>query len=156
MTDPKKNNNKQSVREALKAKIKEYIRKQIKEISASGAAGGGTPGDGSAGPVKTPFAFSAKNKGDKKGAALGGYEKVESKEKSADAPKKKAEKPPVEKSADAPAYKPIVAKPVVAAPTDQFKKVKTQVQTAADALKKLEKSAPVVSPFADKKKTKNQ
>jgi hypothetical protein len=44
------------LREKLKAKLKELIRKQMKEISTSGAAGG-SPADGSAGPVKTPYAF---------------------------------------------------------------------------------------------------
>lgn len=45
-----------TLREKLKAKLKEMIRKQMKEISTSGAAGG-SPADGSAGPVKTPYAF---------------------------------------------------------------------------------------------------
>ena len=42
-----------ALREKLKAKIKEMIRQQMKEISASGAAGG-SPADGSAGPPKVP------------------------------------------------------------------------------------------------------
>jgi len=45
-----------TLREKLKAKLKELIRKKMTEISTSGAAGG-SPADGSAGPVKTPYAF---------------------------------------------------------------------------------------------------
>ena len=48
--------NPNTLREKLKAKLKDLIRKQMKEISASGAAGG-SAADGSAGPVKTPYAF---------------------------------------------------------------------------------------------------
>lgn len=45
-----------TLREKLKAKLKELIRKKMTEISTSGAAGG-SAADGSAGPVKTPYAF---------------------------------------------------------------------------------------------------
>lgn len=53
--------NPNTLREKLKTKLKEYIRKKMTEISGTGAAGGGG-GDGSAGPVKTPYAFGKTNK----------------------------------------------------------------------------------------------
>jgi hypothetical protein len=59
-------------RTKLKAKIKETILKKIKEISTSSAAGGGN-GDGSAGPVKTPYAFG---KGKDPTTGLGGYKQI--------------------------------------------------------------------------------
>lgn len=61
-----------SFRDKLKAKIKETILKKIKEISTSSAAGGGN-GDGSAGPVKTPYAFG---KGKDPTTGLDGYTQV--------------------------------------------------------------------------------
>ena len=59
-------------RAKLKAKIKETILKKMKEISTSSAAGGGNE-DGSAGPIKTPYAFG---KGKDPTTGLGGYKQV--------------------------------------------------------------------------------
>lgn len=65
-------NPRSAFRDKLKAKIKETILRKMKEISTSSAAGGGN-GDGSAGPVKTPYAFG---KGKDPTTGLDGYTQV--------------------------------------------------------------------------------
>lgn len=60
------------LRERLKARLKEIIRKQLqKEMTTSSAVGGG---EGSAGPIKTPHAFGKSSKNPTQG--LDGYNVV--------------------------------------------------------------------------------
>lgn len=101
-----------TLREKLKAKLKEMIRKQMKEISTSGAAGG-SPADGSAGPVKTPHAFG-KVKDPTTG--LDGYKQVGKNETGTINEKegKKSEKSEKEPKKEPEPYKPIVAEPTKA------------------------------------------
>jgi hypothetical protein len=136
-----------TLREKLKAKLKDLIRKQMKEISASGAAGG-SPADGSAGPVKTPYAFG-KIKDPTTG--LDGYKQVGKNETGTINEKEgkkseKSEKEPTKKSEPKP-YEPIV-------------KPKTPEEKAADELsagnekrkKEVELVAKIVSGWADVRK----
>jgi hypothetical protein len=94
------------LREKLKAKLKDLIRQQMKEISASGAAGG-SPADGSAGPVKTPYAFG-KVKDPTTG--LDGYKQVGSITEKEGAKKKD----PEAKKGEPKPYEPIVSEPTKA------------------------------------------
>jgi len=116
-------NQKLDKRAILKEKIKDYVRKQMKEISASGAAGGGVPGDGSAGPIKTPYAFGKTKKAT---ADAGGYTPIEKSKKSNNKGVNLMEKektPSMDKSTEKKSepYKPIVAaKPKTAEPSDKF------------------------------------
>jgi len=101
-----------TLRDKLKAKLKEMIRKQMKEISTSGAAGG-SPADGSAGPIKTPHAFG-KIKDPTTG--LDGYKQVGKNETGTINEKegKKSEKSEKEPKKEPEPYKPIVAEPTKA------------------------------------------
>lgn len=101
-----------TLRDKLKAKLKEMIRKQMKEISTSGAAGG-SPADGSAGPIKTPHAFG-KVKDPTTG--LDGYKQVGKNETGTINEKegKKSEKSEKEPKKEPEPYKPIVAEPTKA------------------------------------------
>jgi hypothetical protein len=133
-----------TLREKLKAKLKELIRKQMKEISASGAAGG-SPVDGSAGPVKTPYAFGKANDPT---IALNGYKQVGKNETGTITEKEgaKKEKESPKKSEPKP-YEPIV-------------KPKTPEEKAAEELsasnekrkKEVELVAKIVAGWADTRK----
>lgn len=141
-----------TLREKLKAKLKEIIRKQMQEISTTSAAGGGG-GDGSAGPIKTPHAFG-KIKDPTTG--LDGYKQVGKNEtgtinekegkKSEKSEKEPSKKEPVKKSEPKP-YEPII-------------KPKTPEEKAADELsasnekrkKEVELVARIVSGWADTRK----
>lgn len=136
-----------TLREKLKAKLKDLIRKQMKEISTSGAAGG-SPADGSAGPVKTPYAFG-KVKDPTTG--LDGYKQVGKNETGTINEKEgkkseKSEKEPAKKSEPKP-YEPII-------------KPKTPEEKAAEELsasnekrrKEVELVAKIVSGWADVRK----
>lgn len=98
-----------TLREKLKAKIKEMIRKQMKEISTSGAVGG-SPADGSAGPIKTPYAFG-KVKDPTTG--LDGYKQV-GKNETGTINEKEGKKSEKEPKKEPESYKPIVAEPTKA------------------------------------------
>lgn len=134
-----------NLREKLKAKLKDLIRKQMKEISTSGAAGG-SPADGSAGPVKTPYAFG-KVKDPTTG--LDGYKQVGKNETGTITEKeaKKSEKEPAAKKSEPKPYEPIV-------------KPKTPEEKAAEELsasnekrkKEVELVAKIVAGWADTRK----
>lgn len=136
-----------TLREKLKAKLKDLIRKQMKEISTSGSVGG-SPADGSAGPIKTPHAFG---KAKDPTTGLDGYKQVGKNETGTITEKEgkkseKSEKEPVKKSAPKP-YEPIV-------------KPKTPEEKAADELsatnekrkKEVELVAKIVAGWADTRK----
>lgn len=137
-----------TLREKLKAKLKDLIRKQMKEISTSGAAGG-SPADGSAGPVKTPYAFG-KVKDPTTG--LDGYKQVGKNETGTITEKEakkseKSEKEPAAKKSEPKPYEPIV-------------KPKTPEEKAAEELsasnekrkKEVELVAKIVAGWADTRK----
>lgn len=120
-----------TLREKLKAKLKDLIRKQMKEISASGAAGGSSA-DGSAGPIKTPYAFG-KVKDPTTG--LDGYKQVGKNETGTitekEGKKKKDEKEAPKKSEPKP-YVPIVSEPVLP-PKERLKQLQSAASDAANA-----------------------
>jgi hypothetical protein len=133
-----------TLREKLKTKLKDLIRKQMKEMSTSGAVGG-SPADGSAGPVKTPHAFGQLNDPT---VGLNGYKQVGKRETGTITEKEgkkseKSEKEPVKKSEPKP-YEPIV-------------KQKTPEEKAADEIsvgnekrkKEVELVAKIVAGWAD-------
>ena len=137
-----------ALREKLKAKIKEMIRQQMKEISASGAAGG-SPADGSAGPPKVPN-WGGKVKDPTTG--LDGYKQVgkndtgtitEKKKKSDDneSPKKKSGGTPYTSTKVLP-------------PEERVKQLQIAVQKAEKAAKDVASIASIVSPIATARKEK--
>lgn len=140
-----------TMREKLKGKIKELLRKKISEISASGAAGG-SPADGSAGPQKTPHAF-----GKVKNPTIGldGYKQV-GKDQTGTITEKDVKKPdaskPVGKDAPKDKKEPTPYQPIVQA--------KTPAEKAADELsadndvrkKEVDTVAKIVAGWANTRK----
>jgi hypothetical protein len=137
-----------SIRDRLKSKIKEMIRKQMREMTGSGAVGGGA---GSAGPVKTPNAFG-KVKDPTTG--LDGYKKIGSSEldekKVEDSGNKKPEDKPTAKPAAKPEYKPIVAQ------DDELSVARKALKLAANRLDVYSKKSTdaAAKPAADKEEKK--
>lgn len=136
-----------TLREKLKDKLKDLIRKKMTEISTSGAAGG-SAADGSAGPVKTPYAFG-KVKDPTTG--LDGYKQVGKTETGTitekEGKKKEPETKEAPKKSEPKPYEPIV-------------KPKTPEEKAAEELsasnekrkKEVELVAKIVSGWADTRK----
>ena len=140
------------LREKLKAKLKELIRQHMKEISTSGAAGG-SPADGSAGPVKTPYAFG-KVKDPTTG--LDGYKQVgknntgtinEKKKKDDTEVAPKSPKAPKKASSSGTPYTPEVL------PAEKrLKALQQAADDAASAAKKASHAADTVNKLASARK----
>lgn len=126
-----------TMREKLKAKLKEIIRRRLKEISTSAAAGSGP---GSAGVPKVP-AWGGKVKDPTKG--LAGYTQVGKsetgtimeKEKKTKEPK--SEKPKAEPKAEPKVEKP-EATPYVGKTTDPLDLIKAKITAAQKEIDKLQ------------------
>ena len=142
-----------TVREKLKEKLKNLIRKQMKEISTSSAAGG-SPADGSAGPIKTPYAFG---KAKDPTTGLDGYKQV-GKNETGTINEKEGKKS--EKSEKEPSTKKSEPKKSEPKPYEPIIKPKTPEEKAADELaasnekrkKEVELVAKIVSGWADTRK----
>jgi len=137
-----------TLRERLKAKLKDLIRKKMTEISTSGAVGG-SAADGSAGPVKTPYSFG-KVKDPTTG--LDGYTQVGKSETGTISEKENKKKEPESKKEPVKKSEPKPYEPIV--------KPKTPEEKAADELsasnekrkKEVELVAKIVSGWADTRK----
>ena len=137
-----------TLREKLKAKLKDLIRKQMKEISASGAAGG-SPADGSAGPVKTPYAFG-KVKDPTTG--LDGYKQV-GKTETGTITEKEGSKKKDEKEKEAPKKsEPKPYEPIVKPKTPEEKAAEELSASNEKRKKEVELVAKIVAGWADTRK----
>jgi len=134
-----------TLREKLKDKLKDLIRKKMTEISTSGAAGG-SAADGSAGPVKTPYAFG-KVKDPTTG--LDGYKQVGKTEtgtiteKEGAKKSEKSEKEPAKKSEPTP-YEPIVPSVTPKTPAE-----KAAAELSPDNLQREKDLATIVNKLSD-------
>jgi hypothetical protein len=108
-------------KEAQRAKLKELIKSIVREMTATGAVGGG------AGPISTPHAF-----GKAKNPTIGTDFKVVDEKKS----EKPAEKAPEKQ---APAAKPAQYVPIVKKP-DDLTTIKKALKLAASRVSAIEKS----------------
>ena len=134
-----------TLREKLKAKLKDYIRKKMTEISGTGAAGGGG-GDGSAGPVKTPYAFGKTDKDSAAKSMPGGKVVGTLKEKQASKPdgaKSDSTKSSDKQKAAPTPYQPIIQpKPELdpAVRLKKMEKIKAALNTATADIDNLYKT----------------
>jgi len=136
-----------TLRERLKAKLKDLIRKKMTEISTSGAAGG-SAADGSAGPVKTPYAFG-KVKDPTTG--LDGYKQVGKTETGTITEKEGKKKDPETKEAPKKS-EPKPYEPIVKPKTPEEKAAEELSASNEKRKKEVELVAKIVAGWADTRK----